>query len=274
MSNAPLQPSSRPQAPHFPIRCVYASVAPPLTVFNPPHPRRTATSNASAMHEQNFWWQPVNTISRVSVVEASCYVPYSSQPVLSTQTTWKRPYGTFAAFSGDSIAASSSRTRISRPVPPPPQPAPFVHTPQIVELALASPNSSATAAPIRYQFASDLYRNLQRLLFFQHAPFLFHGTFSLVADPSVNNEARVRAVAQELIAHTVLSFNVDRMPVLSSPNMRTALVAFSSSALVEPIACAHCEHMLTIDVKDDGAHWLGLPGQLVSVQLKHFLAPV
>jgi hypothetical protein len=66
--------------------------------------------------------------------------------------------------------------------------------------------SVSTPPAIKYQFAKDLYENLQQLLFHPHPPFEFHGTFSIIADPAIPNDERARIVSRQLLAQTILYF--------------------------------------------------------------------
>ncbi|KAJ7257056.1 hypothetical protein C8J57DRAFT_555408 [Mycena rebaudengoi] len=138
-----------------------------------------------------------------------------------------------------------------------------------VQLTLVEPGV-VEAPAVKYQTAEDLYSDLQKVLFNWHPAFHFHGTFSIVADRTIHNADRARIVSRQLLAQTILYFQMNLDVKTSYLPPYKAYVTYPSSTMTgATLPCTNCRHLLTVWVQDDSTHRF-FPGQRVSVQLTHF----
>ncbi|KAJ7032231.1 hypothetical protein C8F04DRAFT_1235541 [Mycena alexandri] len=145
-----------------------------------------------------------------------------------------------------------------------------------------------SAPPIAYQTLALLLKDLNRILCTPHAglPFQFSGTCSVVADAArVRNgdyyRLRVSQVGWEVIAQTVLAFDISAMKVHTSQSagavsqMQSAAIwmgappdpRLKDGELERP--CERCEHLLKIRVWEDGRR-APIAGESIFVELVHY----
>ncbi|KAJ7673864.1 hypothetical protein DFH06DRAFT_1173422 [Mycena polygramma] len=151
----------------------------------------------------------------------------------------------------------------------------FPHAPTA---KLTSPaEKDLLAPPTAYPTLALLLADLNRLLCTPHASQafqLFRGTCAGVGAAREDRAARVVDIAWEIIATTVLSFDIHALKIESSPSAAVATAQSSaiwmgapSSPEMNTSPCDRCEHLLTISVWEE--QQAEASGQGILVALRH-----
>ncbi|KAJ6568087.1 hypothetical protein DFH09DRAFT_1155738 [Mycena vulgaris] len=243
-------------------------------------------------------WQPAigSVVTRVvhrsnsKVAQNPNILPYYSPPQSSNDpTSGLPPQYNPKSWTAASLAQQPNEQKQARApqrhhLHSPPS-VPRVAPPKPVPIPLVDANTPAEPpVPIKYQTLGLLLIDLNHLLCNEHLPFDFCGTYSIVADPAVDDAARVMSVAWEVIRKTMLAFNVHTLEVQTAVH-GAAFAAAQSCAIwmgappdprladvAAPRPCERCEHQLMIGAEPDySALARGLQGQRIVVGVRHLL---
>ncbi|KAJ7779707.1 hypothetical protein B0H16DRAFT_1499636 [Mycena metata] len=135
---------------------------------------------------------------------------------------------------------------------------------------------------IEYQTLNLLLADLNRLLRQPHAeqPFNFEGTCSIVSDPVIVYSARVQQVAWEVIWQTVLAFDIHNLSIthtnhgIAGTRIHAAAIWMGGPlrpGISPPCPCLHCEHQLTIIVREDIRKRHMMRGERIHLGLRHLV---
>ncbi|KAG6860143.1 hypothetical protein C0995_015248 [Termitomyces sp. Mi166 len=124
-----------------------------------------------------------------------------------------------------------------------------------------------------YQTASEMYNKLHT--FSKTKKYLFSGHYSIIADPEIDHNQRVKLVAKDLrkiakIPFDCLGQGTKSVATLYSRDSN----AIASSPLGSPVdrqadSVPRCKGIIKVMSQDDSSHPLGIAGQKITVTIEH-----